>query len=162
MTAAVAVRNGPSSRRNGFEQVYHDRYEPMVRLACGMVDRRAEAEEIVQESFHRLWQRWDTVTQPGSYLRTTVINGCHNELRRRRVRRDSWHKLVVLDDDDRAGADYLVDALAEVNERRREALVLRFYGDCSLDEVARAMDIPVGTAKSLIHRGLADLRHAIH
>jgi len=131
----------------------------MVQLACGLVDHRAVAEEIVQDAFRQLWQRWDTVTQPAGYLRTTVVNGCHNELRRRRVRRDSWHKLVAVPDS--PDSEYLADALAEVNERRRQALVLRFYGDRSIDEIAEAMRIPAGTAKSLIHRGLADLRLAI-
>lgn len=151
----------PVHRRAGrsFEQVYHERFEPMVRLACGLVDQRAEAEEIVQDSFRQLWQRWDTVSQPGSYLRTSVVNGCHNELRRRRVRRDSVHKLVM---GPGADADYLADALADVAERRRQALVLRFYGGFAIEEIAEQMDIPVGTAKSLIHRGLADLRGAIH
>lgn len=166
-TAAVAAANParpvlrPVARAGGrsFEQVYHERFEPMVRLACGLVDQRAEAEEIVQDSFHQLWQRWDTVTQPGSYLRTSVVNGCHNELRRRRVRRDSVHKLVS---GPGADADYLADALADVAERRRQALVLRFYGGFAIEEIAQQMDIPVGTAKSLIHRGLADLRGAIH
>ena len=131
----------------------------MVQLACGLVDWRAVAEEIVQDSFHQLWQRWDSVNRPGSYLRTSVVNGCRNELRRRRVRRDCWHKLVA---GPGADADYLADALAEVGERRRQALVLRYYGDRTIEEIAKAMDIPTGTAKSLIHRGLADLRGAIH
>ncbi len=145
--------------RTSFEQVYRDRYELMLRLACGLVDRRAVAEDIVQDSFRQLWQRWDSVSQPGSYLRTSVVHGCHDELRRRRVRRNSWHKLVAGPD---ADVDYLADALADVAERRRQALVLRFYGDCTITEIAEAMDIPTGTAKSLIHRGLADLRTAIH
>jgi DNA-directed RNA polymerase specialized sigma24 family protein len=145
--------------RTRFEQVYGDRYESMVQLACGMVDRRAVAEEIVQESFQQLWQRWEQVSQPSSYLRTSVVNGCHNELRRRRVRRDAWPKLVVVPEC--STVEYLADALAEVNERRRRALVLRYYGDCSIAEIAAVMDIPAGTAKSLIHRGLADLRLAI-
>ncbi|MEL7159109.1 MAG: sigma-70 family RNA polymerase sigma factor [Actinomycetota bacterium] len=156
-------RSGSPSRcreGRGFDELYHRQYEPMVRLASGLVDRRAVAEEIVQDSFRRLWQRWDDVTTPAGYLRTSVVNGCHNELRRRRVRRDAWHKLV--DDADESAGDYLADALAEISESRRTALVLRFYGGRTMDEIAEAMDIPTGTAKSLIHRGLADLRGAFH
>jgi RNA polymerase sigma factor (sigma-70 family) len=140
-----------------FDDVYHERYEPMVRLACAFVDRRAVAEEIVQESFRQLWQRWESVSAPGSYLRTSVVNGCHNELRRRRVRRDSAH-MVAGDNGPQLDRDYLADALAGIAEARRKALVLRFYGDRTMTEIAEAMDIPTGTAKSLIHRGLADLR----
>lgn len=148
---------GPTDR--SFDDVYTDRFDAMVRLACGLVDRQAVAEDIVQDSFRQLWQRWDSVSTPGSYLRTSVVNGCHNELRRRRVRRDSWHKLI---DGPGADMDYLADALAEIPEQRRKAVVLRFYGGRTMDEIAKAMDIPTGTAKSLIHRGLADLRGALN
>ncbi len=155
-TSAGSGRVACAPVRADFDEFYHRQYEPMVRLASGLVDRRVEAEEIVQDSFRRLWQRWDDVSTPAGYLRTSVVNGCHNELRRRRVRRDSWHKLV--DSDDEAAGDYLADALADICESRRTALVLRFYGGRTMGEIAEAMDIPTGTAKSLIHRGLADLR----
>lgn len=158
----TSVGPGPRSTppHPAFDDFYNDRFEPMVRLACGFVDRRAVAEEIVQDSFRQVWQRWDDVSTPGSYLRTSVVNGCHNELRRRRVRRDSAHKLVT--DVDEAASDYLADALAGISESRRTALVLRFYGGRTMDEIASTMGIPTGTAKSLIHRGLADLRGALN
>jgi len=146
-----------------FDEMYHDRFEPMVRLACGYVDRRAEAEEIVQDSFHQLWQRWDSVSTPRSYLRTSVVNGCHNELRRRRVRRDAAPKIMDGPNaDSNANDEYLVDALANLVEPRRKALVLRYYGGRTMNEIATTMGIPAGTAKSLIHRGLADLRGALN
>ena len=144
---------------HAFNAVYAARYNSMLRLACCLVDRPAVAEDIVQDSFRQLWQRWDSVTSPNSYLRTSVVNGCHNELRRRRVRRDSWHKLIDRPDED---PHYLADALADICEQRRKALVLRFYGGHTMNEIAEAMDIPTGTAKSLIHRGLADLRGALN
>ena len=157
MTATTTPQT--TTNTASFDDVYHDRFEPMVRLACRFVDRRTVAEDIVQDSFRQLWQRWDSVATPGSYLRTSVVNGCHNELRRRRVRRDSAHKLI---EGPAADADYLVDALADIPESRRKALVLRFYGGRTMNEIAWAMGIPSGTAKSLIHRGLADLRCALN
>ncbi len=158
--ASSTLRTEVRTDIESFDDVYHRRYEPMVRLACGMVDRRAEAEEIVQDSFRQLWQRWNDVDSPTGYLRTSVVNGCHNELRRRRVRRDSWHKLFDAADED--GNDYLADALAGIAESRRTALVLRFYGGLTMEEIARTMGVPTGTVKSLIHRGLADLRGVLN
>jgi RNA polymerase sigma factor (sigma-70 family) len=148
----------PITDIRAFDEFYTERYSSMLRLASYMVDRPTVAEDIVQDSFRQVWQRWGTVTNPAGYLRTSVVNGCHNELRQRRVRRDSWHKLI-----DRSHADrhYLADALADIPESRRRAIVLRFYGDRTMNEIAEAMNIPTGTAKSLIHRGLADLRGAI-
>ncbi len=148
----------PSSETRDFDDFYTAHFGCMVRLASYLVDRRTVAEDIVQDSFRQVWQRWATITNPAGYLRTSVVNGCHNELRQRRVRRDSWPKLI-----DRSGSDrhYLADALAGIPESRRKAIVLRFYGDRTMNEIAEAMNIPTGTAKSLIHRGLADLRGAI-
>jgi len=153
----------PSTTRTSslltFDQLYQERYQAMVRLARYRVDTQAQAEDIVQDAFHQVWQRWDTLDQPRSYLRRTVINGCHNELRRRKVRRDNDHKLLDSDD---TNEEYLTDVLAGISERRRLALVLRYYGDRTLKEIAELMNVPTGTAKSLLHRGLADARLAIN
>jgi len=145
-------------RRAGFDRLYTDRYRPMLGLAISLVDQSSVAEEIVQEAFQRVWIRWDGLETPKVYLRTAVVNGCHDELRRRRVRRRTD---PTLGPSAPAEAHYLVDALSSLNARRREAVVLRFYGGMTMPEVAQAMDIPTGTAKSLVHRALADLRGAL-
>ncbi|MEM7271950.1 MAG: RNA polymerase sigma factor [Actinomycetota bacterium] len=142
-----------------FDRFYAERYQPMLRLATGIVDQSWTAEEIVQDALQRVWLRWDSLDQPACYLRTIVVNGCYDELRRRRVRREADR---ILRQTSEAEADYLADLLSSVAPKRRQAIVLRFYGGHTLSEVAEAMDIPTGTAKSLIHRGLADLRGALN
>lgn len=141
-----------------FDRLYLERYRPMLGLAIGLVDQPSVAEDIVQEAFQRLWIRWESLEQPAVYLRTAVVNGCHDELRRRRVRRRTD---PTLRPPMPAESHYLVDALSEIAPRRRKALILRFYGGHTMSEVAAAMGIPTGTAKSLVHRGLADLRGAL-
>ena len=88
-----------------------------------------------------------------------MVNGCYDELRKRRVRRDA---VRVIRQSSEAESDYLADVLSSVTPKRRQALVLRYYGGHTLSEVAEVMDIPTGTAKSLIHRGLADMRGALN
>jgi RNA polymerase sigma factor (sigma-70 family) len=147
-----------SGHKLAFDEFFACRYQTMVNLASGLVDNRPTAEEIVQDSFQRVWLRWGDLDQPAQYLRTTVVNSCNDELRKRRVRRNASRMLGSRPEPER---HYLVDLLAAVQPRRREALVLRFYGGHTVSEVAQVMDIPQGTAKSLIHRGLADLRGAL-
>ncbi len=147
-----------ADRSDDFDRLYLDRYRPMLGLAVSLVDQPSVAEEIVQEAFQRVWIRWDALDEPRVYLRTAVVNGCHDELRRRRVRRRADPTLGPFPPPE---AHYLVDALSSLPTRRREAVVLRFYGGMTMPEVAQAMDIPTGTAKSLVHRGLADLRGAL-
>lgn len=145
-------------RSAGFDRLYHDRHRSMLGLAISLVDQPSVAEEIVQEAFQRVWTRWHDLDQPRVYLRTAIVNGCHDELRRRRVRR---RHDPTLQPSAEAEAHYLVDALSSLPTRRRKAVVLRYYGGMTMPEVAAAMDIPTGTAKSLVHRGLADLRGAL-
>lgn len=158
MAEITAKARQRTCEQDRFDALFADRYQPMVGLASGLVDSRQTAEEIVQDAFQRVWQRWDGLEQPSCYLRTTVVNSCNDELRKRRVRRSANRMLGHRSEPER---HYLVDMLAGVQPRRRQALVLRFYGGHTLSEVAEAMDIPAGTAKSLIHRGLADLRGAL-
>lgn len=154
----MTVLEATSSRLGPFDLLFSRRFKPMVDLAVGLVDQRSVAEEIVQDAFQRVWLRWDELTDPGGYLRTIVINGCHDELRRRQVRRRVDRSLRQKPEPE---PHYLTDALSTVPPKRREALVLRYYGGHTLSEVAAAMEIPTGTAKSLIHRGLADMRYAL-
>lgn len=149
---------GPKTAR--FEAVFSDLYVPLVHLATAMVDDRAVAEEVVQDGLGRLWERFDEVDNPGGYLRTSVVNGCRAVLRRREVKR---RRDPVAASPSRHHSDqqYLLDALDVLAENTKTALVLRYYGDFSLNEIAETMGIPLGTVKSLIHRGLNDLRKAI-
>jgi RNA polymerase sigma-70 factor (sigma-E family) len=142
-----------------FEDLFARHYGPMVRLAHLLVGSNAVAEELVQDAFAKVHGRWATVTNPAAYLRRAVVNACRNEHRRRAVRRRA-----VLDPAPRAVDDApaeLLDALAGLPHRQRAAIVLRFYEDLPEADIARALGCRPGTVKSLLHRGLAQLREVV-
>ena len=143
----------------GFHDFYSAQYAPMVRLARGLVDTSECAEEIVQDAFVRVYERRDRLDEPVRYLRTAVVNGARSELRRREVRRRIGLRQRVASPP--AERDYLMDALDSLPPKRRTALVLRFYAQLSEREIAEAMGVRPGTVKSLVSRGLADLRGVI-
>lgn len=134
----------------------------MVRLATLLVDDQARAEELVQDAFVRVHRRWDRIDNPGAYLRTAVVNACRSHHRRRAMVK---RREPVLHAD--AGAvtsqhpDELGDALAALPYRRRAAIVLRYYADLPDDEIAEALGVRPPTVRTLIHRGLADLREEL-
>jgi DNA-directed RNA polymerase specialized sigma24 family protein len=66
----------------GFEELYHAYWDPMVRLATLLVDRPAEAEELVQEAFVRVERTYDRLDAPVAYVRAAVVNRCRSYLRR--------------------------------------------------------------------------------
>lgn len=67
----------------GVAELFAAEREGMVRMATLLVESAAMAEEIVQDSFIAVRERWNEIDRPGAYLRTTVVNGCSASLRRR-------------------------------------------------------------------------------
>ena len=142
-----------------FDDLYRDEYGPMVRLARGLVDTQEIAEEIVQDAFARVYERWNRLDNPGGYLRTAVVNGARSELRKREVRRRiGIRPFIPPQPEDR---DYLLDALDQLPPRQKTILVLKFYADMTEKEIAQAMGVRPGTVKSATSRGLAELRKVV-
>lgn len=142
-----------------FDDLYRTEYVPMVRLARGLVDSSERAEEIVQDAFAKVFERWNRLNEPGGYLRVSVINGARSELRKREVgRRLGLTRRVETVTEER---DYLLDALDQLSANQKTVLVLRYYADLSEREIADALNIRPGTVKSTTSRGLARLRKAL-
>lgn len=154
-----AIVHGKAAVPAGFYEFYRAHFASMVRLARGLVDTSECAEEIVQDAFLRMFKQWDRLYEPLGYLRTAVINGSRSELRKREVRRRIGRQLPPARVSTQG--DYLVDALDKLAPKRRTALVLRYYAQMSEREIAEAMGVRPGTVKSLVSRGLADLRRVI-
>ncbi len=142
-----------------FNALYRSEQEAMVRLAYQIVGSNAEAEDLVHDAFIELHRKWDSVTNPGGYLRTAVVNRCITQVRRRRLEWRNRHltpaPAPALEHDD------MWDALKKTTPRQRAALVLRYYDDLTVDQIAQVMQTRPGTVKSLIHRGLKSLEEAL-
>ncbi|MDQ6948977.1 MAG: SigE family RNA polymerase sigma factor, partial [Actinomycetota bacterium] len=73
----------PRTELASFDDVYRRESVNMVRLAVLLVGCQHQAEEIVQDAFAQLFERWDRIDRPGAYLRTCVVNGSRRAHRRR-------------------------------------------------------------------------------
>ncbi len=149
----------PPLRATTFEDLYALEYRPMVRLAFVLLGRDGPAEEVVQDGFARVYERWDSLQAPGGYLRTCVVNGCRDVLRRQRLA--IWKRPDPRPTSSELEVDHLTDALAALSPQRRAAVVLRYYGDLSEAEIAATLGVRPGTVKSMLHRSLAQLRGVI-
>jgi len=157
--AIISGTPAPAPVVTTFEDLYALEYRTMVRLAFVMLGRDGPAEEVVQDAFARVYERWGSLVVPGGYLRTCVVNGCRDVLRRQRMaiwkRPDPGPLSAELD------ADHLSDALAALPPKRRAAVVLRYYCDLSEAEIAATLGVRPGTVKSMLHRSLLQLRGVI-
>ena len=143
-----------------FAAFFVDTRREMVRLAFLLTGSHGQAEDAVQESYVRLYERWAAVDNPGAYLRTAVVNRCSSWHRHRAVACRIDPQLAVAESyvD---GPDELFDALATLSPRRRAVVVLRFYCRMELAEIAEVLGIGVGTVKSTLHRALTEMRGAL-
>lgn len=157
----TGVRVIPESERleEEFGVLYRDQYRAMVRIAYLMTSDNAVAEELVQDAFVRVYRKWSGVENPTAYLRRAVVNACRSHHRRRYV--EKAHEPDAPEPVAPPEVDVMWEHLQRLTPKRRAALVLRFYEDLKVDDIAEVLDCSPGTVKSLIHRGLASLREVV-
>jgi RNA polymerase sigma-70 factor (ECF subfamily) len=143
-----------------------------------MMGRHEDADDVAQETFVRAWEaleRYDESYSFHGWLRTIATRLALNELDKRRRRRTQGGEAFELAAESRAdaapGPDAVVEAreMAERLERIVQALpdeariplVLRTVEELSYDEIARILQIPVGTVMSRLHRARKQVRAAL-
>lgn len=154
---------GPAGADPPFDAFYRAEYPGAVRLARLLLRDHSRAEEVAQEAFLRMLPDGLTVERPGGYLRTTVVNLCRDQHRRRaRLQAMPRRPEAVEPPPDLPPSSSVVWlALWDLPQAQREVLVLRFYLDQSTAQIAEALDLPAGTVRSHIHRGLATLKQVM-
>ena len=135
----------------------------LVRLARLFVDDRNAAEDLVQEAFIRLARSARRIEDPArapAYLRSIVLNLArdHNRrgivsLRHRSPIRDvqvGVNEELAVRDDQRQ----VLDALRELPARQRTCLVLRYYDELGIDDIAATLGVSRNSVKTHLQRGL--------
>ncbi len=133
----------------------------MVRLATLLVGSGAVAEEVVQEAFLGVSERWDRVERPGAYLRKSVVNGCAAVLRRRQLEDRHRPEPVEPVAELPTLLVELRDALDRLSDRQRIVVVLRYFVDMTDRDIAQVLDVRPTTVRSLARRALAVLREEL-
>ncbi|GIF73565.1 DNA-directed RNA polymerase sigma-70 factor [Asanoa siamensis] len=133
-----------------------------LRLAMLLTGDRWQAEELLQDSLVKMYERWRKLSQhedPHAYLRRVLVNNRVSMWRR--LRRES----LVGDLPDRpaaeradSDADDLRGVLMSLPPRQRAVVMLRLYEDLSERQIAQVLGCSVGTVKSQYSRALEKLR----
>jgi RNA polymerase sigma factor (sigma-70 family) len=141
------------------EELYASQRDRLVRLAYVLTGSQAVAEDLVHDTFLRVYPHLGELDEPGPYLRRSVVNACYSWHRRQHRERQ-----VRIEPPVAALPDHDVemwDALARLSAARRTVLVLRYYLDLPEAEVAAILGWRIGTVKSATHRALRDLRRML-
>ena len=147
---------------SSFDGLFVTKRMPMVRLATLLVGSPAIAEEVVQDAFTSVNERWETVEHPSAYLRTSVVNGCAQVLRRRTI--EQRYRAARIEVADGEIPEQLIDlrrALDRLTDRQRLVMVLRYFADLPDEEIAETLGVRPSTVRSLAHRAIAALREEL-
>lgn len=161
------LRSG--QRERAFEELLH-RYEGKIyRLCLTLLRERAQAEDAAQESILRVWKAlgsYDTRAALSSWIYAITRNRCLTALERRRT-----HSSVLDDDAEESlrtvaapaapaapeGAALLRELVEALPERPRRVLLLYYFEERSIGEVAAMLGCPEGTVKAHLFRARATL-----
>jgi RNA polymerase sigma-70 factor (sigma-E family) len=141
-----------------FEDVYAARRSGLHRLSYLITGSDETAEELVQEAFTRLHERWGAVENPAAYVSRVVTNLCRAEIRRQRRERDSLPRPLVVGIPE---IDETWTAVCRLPFRQRAVLILRYYADLPEAEIAGVLGCRIGTVKSAHHRAVERLRREL-
>jgi RNA polymerase sigma-70 factor (ECF subfamily) len=148
-----------------FEEFFELEQERLLRLLWMVTGSLQEAEDIVQEAFLRVWERWSNVAamdSPAGYLHRTAMNVFRNRYRRARLAvRKAVGAAPPVDAfgavDDRVTVS---SALARLTPKQRAAVVLTDLLGYPAEEAARMLGIRGSTVRSLSSTARAAMRNA--
>jgi RNA polymerase sigma-70 factor (sigma-E family) len=160
----VRQEHGPIGTDQAWGELYHACYRRLVTQLYAFTADLTEAQDVVQEAFARALARphgLAGVDNPEAWLRTVAVNVVRRRWRRRRLLdtillRDRPVTRMVEPAPGPERTD-LRDAIGALPAGFREVIVLHYLADLPVDEVARLLDVPVGTVKSRLSRGRAAL-----
>lgn len=143
----------------GFEEAYREHRLTLLRLAYLMSGSHDASEDVVQSVFASAHERWDQIEAPLPYLKRAVVNVVKDGQRRRLrlLARTQERPLVALPPE----VDETWAQLARLPWAQRAVVVLHYYEDLALTEVAAVLDRPAATVRSDHRRALDKLRKVL-
>jgi RNA polymerase sigma-70 factor (ECF subfamily) len=143
-----------------FEELFAAHHERLFRSLYLIVGSSHEAEELMQDAFLHVFERWDKLENPVGYLYRTAMNATRSRFRRLTMAAKRTITPGQSEDPFEAADlhDELVRALKDLPERQRAALVLVDLLDYSFEDASKVLGITPATVRSLASHGRAAMK----
>jgi RNA polymerase sigma factor (sigma-70 family) len=144
-----------------FEEFFDGERPRLFATLMLIVGDRGVAEDLMQEAFVRVWERWDRVVQhpdPTGYLYRTALNLVRQRRRRVLRTRDEPQSFTADAFADVDRREDLIAALRRLTPRQRAALVLLDLLDLDADQASKVLGVRPGTVRSLASQGRTAFR----
>src|SRR6266540_1861029 len=151
-----------------FEGVVARYYEPLYQFAFSLTRAEADACDLTQQTFY-VWATKGHQLRDPAKVKTWLFTTLHRQFleSRRRLTRFPHHELEAVSNELSAispktalqlDSAQVLQALARVDEVYQAAVTLFYLEECSYKEIAEMLDVPMGTVKSRLSRGIAQLQ----
>jgi RNA polymerase sigma-70 factor, ECF subfamily len=173
------MRRLARGERDALQPLMERHYRRVYRIALAYLRNPDDALDVVQETFVRAFEhagRWNAGSEVGPWLTRIAVNQSIDRYRREKRRRETMTPLEEGDHDVHLGSGEIspelsaqgrelgtriARALRALPERQRAVFILRHYEERSLEEIAAALGIRLGTVKSSLHRATHELRRRL-
>jgi len=143
-----------------FEAFFNDHRDRLFGMLCLMTGNRHDAEELAQDAFLKMWERWDSIASiddPAGYLHRVAVNGFRKRLRRAAVARRLGGRPREIASASAEDAVLLDEVLRALTPRQRAALVLTELLGYSAGEASKMLGVSASTIGALKYQGRAAL-----
>ena len=151
-----------------FENVVARFYEPLYQFAFSLTRAEADACDLTQQTFY-VWATKGHQLRDPAKVKTWLFTTLHRQFleSRRRLTRFPHHELEAMDYElpaimprlaNQLDSAQVLQALARVDEVYQSPVALFYLEDCSYKDIAEILDVPMGTVKSRISRGIGQLQ----
>jgi len=159
------------SSADPFESIVAEHYESLFRFGMSLTRSEADAQDLTQQTFY-IWATKGHQLRDPSKIKTwlfTTLRRAFLQMRRRQSR-FPHHELdevsmelpaISSEGANTVDAAHVLSALAQVDEIYQDAVALAYLEDCPYKDIAEILEVPVGTVKSRIARGMAQLREIL-
>src|SRR5215471_16821881 len=151
-----------------FDSLVEQYYRPLYQFAFSLTQAESDACDLAQQTFY-IWATKGHQLKDASKVKSWLFTTLHREFleTRRRQSRFPHYELTQVDAElppvspariDQLDAAQVVQTLAQVDEIYQAPVALFYLEDCSYKDIAEILDVPMGTVKSRIARGISQLQ----
>ena len=157
-SVAMADRAAVRTRDEEFGELFRAEFPRLAGYCLRLLSDEQLARDTAQEALVRVWSRWRAVADPRAYAYVVATNLARAEWRRRSNGRVLLRRLAGAHDDVHHDRDSsLLDAVRRLPPRLRDPVLLHYFADLPLAEVATVLDRPVGSVKQRLHQARGEL-----
>ncbi|WP_245831060.1 sigma-70 family RNA polymerase sigma factor [Sediminibacillus massiliensis] len=161
------VKKAQRGNDKAFLKLFQQFEQDIYRMAFVYVKNKDDALDVVQDVAYQSYKKIDTLREPAyfkTWLMKITMNCATNVVRKNKKvvhLKPEYEEYLGTDDENIPLSISIQDLLETLEEDEKSIVLLRFYHDFTFKEISELLEIPLGTAKSVLYRSLKKLRKQV-